>query len=95
MKAPLYISFLAVICLSACEKKSETPAPATNATSAASSPLNAPGDYLKALGNGQQAAVKVVDTTSIDKAIQLSRQRNPRVSPDVELTPEPVARLGA
>jgi hypothetical protein len=31
----------------------------------------------------------------IDKAIQLSRQRNPRVSPDVELTPEPVARLGA
>jgi P-type Ca2+ transporter type 2C len=30
----------------------------------------------------------------IDKAIQLSPQRNPRVSPYVELTPEPVARLG-
>jgi P-type Ca2+ transporter type 2C len=30
----------------------------------------------------------------IDKAIQLSHQRNPRVSPDVERTPEPVARLG-
>jgi hypothetical protein len=83
MKAPLYVSFLAIICLSACEKKSDAPAPATNATSAASSPLNAPGDYLKALGNGQQAAVKVVDTTSIDKAIQLFSVENGRNPKDL------------
>jgi len=81
MKAPPYILFLAVICLSACEKKSDTAAPATNATNSASSPLNAPADYLKGLGNAQQAAVKVVDTTSVDKAIQLfavENGRNPR-----------------
>ena len=83
MKAPLYILFLAVICLSACEKKSDTPTPATNAASSASSPLNAPGDYLKGLGNAQQAAVKVVDTTSVDKAIQLFAVENGRNPKDL------------
>jgi hypothetical protein len=82
MKAPLYILFPAVICLSACDKKSDTPTP-TNAASAASSPLNAPGDYLKALGNGQQAAVKVVDITSVDKAIQLFSVENGRNPKDL------------
>jgi hypothetical protein len=83
MKAPLYVSFLAVICLSACEKNSDTPTPATNAASSASSPLNAPGDYLKGLGNAQQAAVKVVDTTSVDKAIQLFAVENGRNPKDL------------
>jgi hypothetical protein len=83
MKAPLYVSLLTVICLCACEKKPETPAVSTNAASSASSPLDAPGNYLKAVANGQQSAVKVVDTTSIDKAIQLFSVENGRNPKDL------------
>ena len=83
MKAPLYATVLAAICLSGCEQKSETPAASTNAASAASSPLDAPGNYLKAVANGQQSAVKVIDTTSIDKAIQLFSVENGRNPKDL------------
>src|SRR5215831_14504334 len=83
MKAPLYVSLLAAIGLSACEKKPETASVSTNAASSASSPLDAPGNYLKAVANGQQSAVKVVDTTSIDKAIQLFSVENGRNPKDL------------
>src|SRR5215472_4285696 len=81
MKAPLYVSLLAAIGLSACEKKPETASVSTNAASSASSPLDAPGNYLKAVANGQQSAVKTVDTTSLNKAIELfnvDQGRNPK-----------------
>ena len=83
MKAPLYASFVAALFLAACEQKSETPPASTNAASAASSPLDAPGNYLKAVANGQQSAVKVIDTTSIDKAIQLFSVENGRNPKDL------------
>ena len=83
MKAPLYASLMAAICLCACEKKPETSAGSTNTASTVSSPLNAPSDYLKALGNGQQTAVKVIDTTSVEKAIQLFSVENGRNPKDL------------
>jgi hypothetical protein len=83
MKAPLYASLLSLVCLCACEQKPETPTAATNSSSSASSPLDAPGNYLKALGNGQQSAVKVIDTTSVDKAIQLFSVENGRNPKDL------------
>ena len=82
MKTPLYASVLAVLWLTACEQKSQT-ALSTNTASSASSPLDAPGNYLKAVANGQQSAVKVVDTTSIDKAIQLFSVENGRNPKDL------------
>ncbi len=64
-----------------CGEPSEKTATSTNASSSASSPANAPADYLRAIANGQQSAVKTVDTTSLDKAIQLfnvDNGRNPK-----------------
>ena len=46
-----------------------------------SSPLNAPADYVGALGKAQQTAVKTVDTASLDQAIQMfagEHGRNPK-----------------
>jgi hypothetical protein len=83
MKAPLYASFATALCLCACEKQPQTPVASTNTASTVGSPLNAPGDYLKALGNGQQTAVKVIDTTSVDKAIQLFSVENGRNPKDL------------
>ena len=55
--------------------------PGTNTTAADGSPLNAPADYLRGLASGKQSAVKTVDTTALDKAIQMfnvDRGRNPK-----------------
>lgn len=82
MKTPLGLVACAVLTLLAgCggDNSSQTTASTTNASSG--NPLNAPGDYLKGLANGQQSAVKTVDTTSLDKAIQMfnvDQGRNPR-----------------
>jgi hypothetical protein len=54
---------------------------ATNASSSGGSPLTAPVDYLGAAAKAQQSAVKTVDTTSLNKAIQLfavDKGRNPK-----------------
>jgi hypothetical protein len=43
--------------------------------------LSAPADYVGALGKAQQTAVKTVDTTSLNQAIQLfnvDQGRNPK-----------------
>ena len=65
-----------------CDKQSSPPPTATTNTAAGgTSPLDAPGGYLKAVVKGQQTAVKTVDTTSLDKAIQLfnvEQGRNPK-----------------
>jgi hypothetical protein len=83
MKAPVLASFVAVVLLTGCEQKSEAPATSTNTASSGSRALDAPGDYLKAVANGQQSAVKVVDTTSVDKAIQLFSVENGRNPKDL------------
>jgi hypothetical protein len=64
------------------QSPSQSPAPAgaTNADSSGN-PLNAPADYLSGLAKGHQNAMKTVDTTSLDKAIQLfnvDQGRNPK-----------------
>jgi hypothetical protein len=71
----LLISVAAGCLLSGCgESKSESPPPssskATNASSGGSL-LTAPVDYLNAAAKGEQSAIKTVDTTSINKAIDL------------------------
>ena len=77
MKAPLTASLAAGLLLVGCgEKSSPSPAAATttnttNAAATGTSPLNAPAGYLGALVKGQQTAVKTIDPTSLDKAIQL------------------------
>ena len=56
--------------MAGCSKESSPPAQATN-TATSSNPLDAPGGYLGGLAKGHQSAVKTVDTTSLNQAIQL------------------------
>src|SRR6266571_8659876 len=76
------LSVLTVTLLVGCGEKSDKPAPgATNAANTGGSPLTAPVDYLRAAGKAQQSAVKTVDTTSLNQAIQLfnvEKGRNPK-----------------
>src|SRR6266702_335508 len=66
-----FLALPVALVLAACEQKSGTPAAATNAASSGSSPLTAPVDYLGAIANAKQQAVKTVDSASLDRAIQM------------------------
>ncbi len=71
----------ALVLCSACNQDSNKPAASTNTTASGTGPADAPAGYLGALAKGQQSAVKTIDTTSIDKAIQLfnvDQSRNPK-----------------
>jgi hypothetical protein len=84
MKSPPVIGLSAVALLTACDEKPATPQAAPNTvTATAAPPANAPGGYLGAVMKGQQTAVKVIDTTSIDKAIQLFSVENGRNPKDL------------
>jgi hypothetical protein len=71
MKAPLFFAFAASLLVAGCGEKSTTTAGGTNAASSSVSPAAAPAAYLGAITRGEQNAIKTVDTTSLDKAIQL------------------------
>src|SRR5262245_1509446 len=76
----LYSLSLAALLLAGCGEKSNPPAAGSNSSSSGSSPATAPADYLNAMGKAQQNAVKTVDTTSVNKAIQMfnvDQGRNP------------------
>ncbi|HXU79642.1 MAG TPA: hypothetical protein VN794_23880 [Methylomirabilota bacterium] len=79
MKARLVL-ISSLLVLAGCGDKS-TNSTTTNTTSSSGSPLTAPVDYLAAAAKAQQSAVKTVDVTSLDKAIQLfnvDQGRNPK-----------------
>jgi len=65
----LVVPFAAVL-LAGCSQESSPPAQTTNTTTSGNSP-DAPGGYLGGLAKGHQSAVKTVDTTSLNQAIQL------------------------
>jgi len=81
MKARVFLISAAALLLAGCGQKSETPAANAGTNTAGSSPLSAPADYLGAIAKDKQSAVATVDTTSLDKAIQLfnvDQGRNPK-----------------
>src|SRR5437016_3059290 len=81
MKIACFLAVTSVLLLAGCGEKSSPPTQTTNASSSGGSPLTAPVDYLNAMGKAQQSAVKTVDTTSLDQAIQLfnvDQGRNPK-----------------
>jgi hypothetical protein len=80
MKTTRYITLAAALALIGCGEKSDKPAASTNAASGGSL-LTAPADYLGAITKGEQSAVKTIDTTSLNQAIQLfnvDKGRNPK-----------------
>ncbi len=88
---PLGFGFLAsLLVLSGCAK-SQTPgtqaggtnAPATNAAAPGQNPLTAPADYLGAAAKAQKTAVRVVDTVSLNQAVQLFNVQEGRYPKDL------------
>ena len=81
MKMPLLLSITASLLLIGCGEQPDKTPPATNTSSSGSSPLNAPANYVGALGKAKQAAEKTVDTASLNQAIQMfnvDKGRNPK-----------------
>ena len=57
--------------LTGCGNKTNSSAASAGATNTpGSNPLNAPADYLGAIVDAKQRAVKTIDTVSLDQAIQ-------------------------
>ena len=70
MKTILFLTAATSLLLAGCGEKSNPPAQTTNAVSGGSV-LTAPVDYLAAVAKAQQSAIKMVDTTSLNKAIEM------------------------
>jgi hypothetical protein len=83
MKTPFCFCLAASLLLVGCGKSSDKPALPTNGSASGSSPLSAPADYVGALGKAQQTAVKTVDVSSLNQAIQLFNVENGRYPKDL------------
>jgi len=74
------LTVLTTLLVTACNDSSQPSSTAsTNASSG--SPVTAPVDYLNAMAKGKLDAEKTIDTTSLDKAIQMygvDHGRNPK-----------------
>ncbi|HEX3798901.1 MAG TPA: hypothetical protein VH413_09380 [Verrucomicrobiae bacterium] len=72
MRTPVYITVLAVALVAGCGKSSQsTSSTPSSSGSSGVSPLSAPADYVGAMANGQQRALKVVDLASLNQAVQM------------------------
>ena len=81
MKTIFCFSLAASLFLAGCGDSADKPGQPTNGAASGSNPLNAPADYVGALGKAQKTAVKTVDITSLNQAIQMfnvDQGRNPK-----------------
>ena len=83
MKLSFCVSLAASLLLIGCGGSSDKPPQPTNGAAASTTPVSAPADYVGALGKAQQTAVKVVDLTSLNQAIQLFNAENGRNPKDL------------
>ena len=83
MKTLFCFCLAASLFLIGCGGSSDQPPQPTNDAAGGSSPLSAPADYVGALGKAQQTAVKTVDTTSLNQAIQMFNVENGRNPKDL------------
>lgn len=82
MKTPVFLAVCAALAVAGCSK--QEPAPAKPANSAASgNPLTAPVDYLGAVAKAKNVSEKVIDTTSLNRSIQLFYAQEDRFPKDL------------
>jgi hypothetical protein len=83
MKLPVYIFALGAMLLAGCGNNNQSkPAQGTNAA-AGGNPLDTGGGYVGALGRAQNNAVKTIDTTSLDEAVQMFNVQEGRLPKDL------------
>ena len=83
MNRSFCLSLAASLLQVGCGQNNDKSAQPTNGAAGGSSPLSAPADYVGALGKAQQTAVKTVDTTSLNQAIQMFNVENGRNTTDL------------
>ena len=83
MKTIFCFSLAASLLLIGCGESSNKPGQPTNGATGGGNPLNAPADYVGALGKAQQTAVKTADTASLNQAIQMFNVENGRNPKDL------------
>ena len=71
MKTIFCFSLAASLFLVGCGESSDKPGQPTNGAASSGNPLNAPADYVGALGKAKQTAVKTADVTTLNQAIQM------------------------
>jgi len=79
--ASTILTVLTTVILVGCSDSSQTATTASTTNASSGSPVTAPVDYLNAIAKGKQSAEKTIDTTSLDKAIQMfgvDKGRNPK-----------------
>jgi hypothetical protein len=83
MRTGMLVAMACVISLlgTGCGKKEGTEAKSTNAVG--SNPLNAPTDYLGAIGKAKQSSEKTIDAISINQAISLFHATEGRFPKDL------------
>jgi hypothetical protein len=75
------LTVLTAVFLAGCSDSSQTSTTASSTNASSGNPVTAPVDYLNAIAKGKQSAEKTVDTTSLDRAIQMfgvDHGRNPK-----------------
>jgi hypothetical protein len=83
MKTSLVFSAALGLVLVGCGDSSQKPAPASTNATTGGSVLTAPVDYLNSAAKAQQSAVKTVDTTSLNKAIEMFNVQEGRFPKDL------------
>jgi len=85
MKAPLCLLIAGGLFLAGCGDKTNSSTASSSASNApGSNPLNAPSDYLGAIVDAKQRAVKTIDTVSLDQAIQTFSVEHGRYPKDLD-----------
>jgi len=83
MKTLMRLFLAAGLGLVGCSDSSKRPASAATNAPTEGSVLTAPVDYLNAAAKAQQSAVKTVDTTSLNKALELFNVQEGRFPKDL------------
>jgi uncharacterized lipoprotein YajG len=84
MKKPLYALLAGGVLLAGCGQSDKTSATANPTNAPGSNPLNAPADYLGAIVDAKQRAVKTIDTVSLDQAVQTFSVEHGRYPKDLD-----------
>ena len=84
MKMPVCLALFAALFVFGCSDNSTKPVASTNAAAPGNNPLNAPADYVGGLASGQSRAVKVIDTASLNQAVQMFQAQEGRFPRDLQ-----------